>query len=195
MNSTSERPVPTLSAWRVAGVWGAGVFVAALAVWGTVLCCDLARAPVSGTRPHDYAVAVANVLDCQDVALREARRGQQSYFAAHSGCLAPDVWQNPKVLANLKRMVEQGVKVKLIAGRAGSEGQLHPEGMLKWIEEFEAKLVQLGIDPKILDIREREMLSHSVVAGSARSARGYICPPEKLDSYPSLYYAVRDEEL
>ena len=173
------------------------IIVGGLAGWGGVLCYDLARAPVSNVRHHDYAVALANVLDLQALALREAQRGEPSFFVGHIGCAAPNVWQNPKVLANLKQMVEAGVELKLIAGEAGpKEGQVRPKGMVKWLDELEDKLKDLGIDPKVILLRlPRELPSHSLVAGSARRARGYITSPEADDNYPSLCFTVREQEL
>jgi hypothetical protein len=187
-------PVQSRS-WRIFATCLGVIVVGGVAVWGGILCYDLTRDPVINAQRHDYAVALANVLDLQALALREAQRGERSYFAAHIGCGAPDVWQNPKVLANFKAMIKAGVEINLLAGLSGGNGQLHPKGMVKWLDELEEKLKTAGLDPRGFVRLPQELPAHSLVAGSARHARGYITSPEPEDHYPAVCFMVRDKEL
>lgn len=132
-----------------------------------------------------YKSTLAPVNTPQALVLSEAARGERAFFMAYIGCPAPDVWQNPQVLKNIKRMVEKGVEVKLIGSRE------YP--FTDWSDQFAAKLLEYGIDPGIYAIGK--LPNYLVVAGSDRRAKGYICPPEADGVYPSKYTAVNSREL
>ena len=165
--------------------------VVAPALWAGYLYVQLLRAPVTLPQPHDHQVALRNILELQALALSEREAGEPAFFVSHIGCASPPVWQDERVLANLKRMVTAGVDVKLIGGLAGHKGEDLPSA--DWPKQFKAKLKELGI-AGILRIRDRELPNHSAVASSARRALAYICISEKKYIYPTKYFRVRDKE-
>ncbi len=155
--------------WRFVVVCISISLVGGLAVWGSIKFYESAQAPVSAPSA---------------LVLSEAARGERVFFMGYIGCPAPDVWQNRQVLENLKLMVEKGVEVKLIGSR---------RPFAHWSDQFVAKLLEYGIDPGIYTIGE--MPNYSVVAGSNRRARAYICMSQADNRYPTRYFLVRSNEL
>ena len=160
-----------------------------LAVWAGYVFYDLARAPLSVPRPHSYDAARQNILELQEHALSEAARGEKAFFISHVGCAAPAVWQDPRVVDNLKRMRDAGVDVKLVMGIAGAGGEVHATN---WSQQFAQNLAERGLGPGTYAVRERELPCHSAVAGSERSPRAYIALPQKDDTYPTQYITTTD---
>jgi len=158
-----------------------------IATWGAFTFFGLLRAPVSVPRPHDYEAALQNVLRLQDLAVSEAERGEKAFFVSHIGCSTPEVWQDTRFLENVKRMDENGVDVKLIMGLTGSSGQRH---RTNWPEYFAKRLDEDGVRPGDYAIKDRELPCHSVVAGSMRNPRAYICLPRGDNIYPTEYLII-----
>lgn len=167
------------------------LLVVAPGSWAAYVYLTLSWASVTLPQPHDHKAALSNVLELQDLALSEAQAGRQTFFYSHIGCASPPVWQNDRLLQNLKRMVMARVDVKLIGGLAGYMGEALPSP--EWPMQFEAKLRDLGIDDVLL-LRAKELRNHSAVAGSARRTLAYICLSEERYVYPTKYFRVRDNE-
>ncbi len=146
--------------------------VAVPTVWAGYLSLQLLWAPVSLPQPHNYEAALSEILELQRLAISEAKPGEAASFVTHVGCAAPAVWQDEGVLENVKRMVEAGVDVKLLAGRTSNAGNALPYP--EWPNQLQAKLNELEI-AGILHMRDRELPKYSVVVGSVRHPLACIC--------------------
>jgi len=152
---------------------------------------QLYRVPVTLPQPHDHEVALSNILELQGLALSEVKAGRLAFFVSHIGCASPPVWQDDRVLQNLKRMVDAKVDVKLIGGLTGHDGEVLLSA--HWPGEFEAELTKLGI-ADILHLYKRELPNYSAVAGSGHRRFAYICIAEKENIYPTKYFRMRDNK-
>lgn len=153
---------------------------------------DLLGPPFAVAGPYDFKAARSNVLELQRLALSEAEAGREAFFVSHIGCAAPPVWQDQRVLQNFKRMVEQGVEVKLIVGRSGTRGEPRAAA---WPQQFAAKLDAEGLEGVAYYMLPKALPNHSVVAGSSQRSLAYICSREADDIYPTNYFRVQNRRV
>ena len=183
----------SMSRKRVIGLAGiGGAFVVVIALFALEYTADLLRPPFAVERPYDFKAARSNLLELQALALSEAKAGRPSFFYSHIGCAAPPVWQDHDVLQNFKRMVDQGVEVKLIVGQAGTRGEPRAGD---WPQQFADELGKHGLEDVRYCLLPKALPNHSVVAGSSQYSLAYICLRQADDIYPTEYIRVQNRRV